>query len=280
MKITKYLLGFALLSLGLTLTSCDQENEGALYKSAFKNVSWEQKALRTVTAESEVTVPVMISRNNGTGNLDVAYTATPSEEGVFTDDCNGTIHFGDGQTTQFVKVKAANLQKGTTYTYTMTLDPGALDADTVLNKNVNKVVVTIVSDYTWVDAGTCIFLDGNFLEEPEEFEVPVLQALENKTIFRIYEPYQHIFAGTDDEPDFEDADDIEFYLNEDGSPKGIKSGGNLGAGYTLEYLDSYPSYCYFLRDGNTFTVGHLIGVDGTPTYVGGFQFIYEVPSLK
>ena len=69
MKLTKYLLGFALLSLGMAMTSCDQENEGAIYNSAFNNVSWEQDEIETTTAEEEIVVPVMITRNHKAGAL-------------------------------------------------------------------------------------------------------------------------------------------------------------------------------------------------------------------
>ena len=42
------------------MTSCDQENEGALYNSTNNNISWEKSAVRTTTAENEIVVPVMI----------------------------------------------------------------------------------------------------------------------------------------------------------------------------------------------------------------------------
>lgn len=277
MRISKYLLGFALLALGMSMTSCDQENEGAIYTSNNKNVSWEQKALSTTTAENEIVVPVMITRNVKDGELTVNYTVENSDPDVLSDDCNGKVTFANGESTAFVRVKAQNMEKGSTYTYTMNLDDATIDPDETLNNVTKSVTVQIISDYTWVDAGTCTFIDGNFSEEGQVEDVPVVKALEatNPLIFRIIEPYQMLFAGTDDEKYFTDADNIEFYLDPQGNPLYIKNGAYV-AGYTIDYFtDQYLRYCYFLREGNLFTVGHLLGVDGTPTYVGGFQFIYD-----
>lgn len=235
--------------------------------------------MSTVTSAEEITVPVMVTRNNTSGELSINYETEASADGIFTDDGNGTVHFAPGVATATINVKASNLQKGTTYTYKMKLDTEKQDVDTVFSKAVQEMVVEIVSDYTWVEAGTCTFIDGNFDGGTAE-DVTVEQALENKTVFRIVEPYQTLFEGTEDEEFFADADNIVFYLNEDGSPNSVKTDAYFGGSYTLMYLSSYPSYCYFECDGNVFTVGHLIGVDGAPTYIGGFQFIYDVPSLQ
>ena len=88
MKMTKYLFGLALLALGMTMASCDKENEGAIYTSAHNNVSWEQKAMETTTAEESIVVPVMITRNTKAGALTVSYTALPS---LATPTCSAMI---------------------------------------------------------------------------------------------------------------------------------------------------------------------------------------------
>ena len=283
MKITKYLFGLALLALGMSMTSCDQENEGALYNSTNNNISWEKSAVTTTTAENEIVVPVMITRNNKSGELTVSYTAEASNADVMSDDCNGKVTFKDGEGTAFVNVKASNLEKGQTYTYTMSLEDAVVDADTVLKNAIKTINVVVVSDYTWVSAGTCTFIDGNFYDDGENTveDVAVIQALENPVMFRIVKPYQSLAAFLESAEDvkyFADSDDIEFYLDENGEPDYIKGGGIMGE-YTLEYFtDMYLSYCYFFREGNVYTVGHLLGVDGVPTYVGGFSFIWDGPA--
>lgn len=265
--------------MSLAMTSCDQDNEGAIYNSAFNNVTWEQAKVSTTTAESEIVVPVMITRNRTNGPLTVNYTAITDDEDVFSDDCNGTVNFADGQGTAFVNVKAKNLDKGLTYTYTMRLaDAAVADVDTNFNKVYQSITVEVVSDYTWVDAGTCTFIDNNFFDAAEVDGVQVVQALENKTIFRIIEPYQALTDGTDDAADFADADNIEFYLNPDGTPNYVK-GPFYVSGYGMEYFTSggYAGYCTFEVEDNHYFVNHLISVDGAVKYLGEFEFIWDAP---
>lgn len=282
MKMTKYLFGLALLALGMSMTSCDQENEGAIYNSAFNNVTWEQKSMSTITAEEEIVVPVMITRNHKDGALTVNYTTEASDPDVLSDDGNGKVTFAAGEATALVNVKATNLEKGQTYTYKMTLDDAAVaDVDTNFNKAYQTITVKIVSDYTWEDAGTCTFIDNNFYDAGTVEGVQVVQALENKTIFRIIKPYQKLTEGTADEADYADADNIEFHLKADGSPDYIV-GPFYVAGYGMEYFTSggYAGYCTFVNQGNYFIVNHLISVDGAVKYLGEFEFIYDVPSLQ
>lgn len=282
MKMTKYLFGLALLALGMTMASCDKENEGAIYTSAHNNVSWEQKAMETTTAEESIVVPVMITRNTKAGALTVSYTAESSDPDVLSDDGNGTVTFADGDATAFVNVKATGMEKGTTYTYTMKLDDGAVaDADPNTNNVKQTVTVTIVSDYTWVDGGVCIFFDRNFADGSTGVEVPVIKALENSSIIRFPNPYLAIYGGNpEDAAYFASSDDITvtfFGEPDDNDNVGEISTGGIMGEYTIEYLpDLYPSYCYFIGENGSYNVGHLIGVDGTPTYVGGFSFIYPV----
>ena len=282
MKMTKYLFGLALLALGMTMASCDKENEGAIYNSAHNNVSWEQKAMGTTTAQENIVVPVMVTRNTKAGALTVSYTTESSDPDVLSDDGNGTVTFADGEATAFVNVKATGMEKGTTYTYTMKLDDGAVaDADPNTNNVKQTVTVTIVSDYTWIDGGVCMFYDRNFGDGTVGAEVPVIKALENSSIIRFPNPFLAIYGGNpEDAVYFADSDDITvtFYDEPDshGNVGEISTGGVMGE-YTIEYLpNDYPSYCYFVGEEGSYTVGHLIGVDGTPKYVGGFSFIYPV----
>lgn len=280
MKITKYLFGLALLALGMSMTSCDQDNEGAIYNPANKNVSWELSKSETTTAEDEIVVPVMITRNIKDGELTVNYTAEASNPQVLSDDCNGRITFANGESVAFVNVKATNLQKGTTYTYTMTLDDAAIDADENLKAN-KTIEVVIISDYTWVEAGTCIFTDN--IEIGEEGEVQMLKALEsdNPLIFRIHEPFQTLYGDGDYAKYFTKDGDIEFTLTPNGDPISIKSGNTIesgGGAYMFYYdADNYPDYCYFEREGNHYYAQGLLVQNGSIKYTAPFEFIYDLP---
>lgn len=278
MKIAKYLLGFALLSLAMT--SCDKDNEGAIYKSAFNNVTWEQASLSTTTAEEDVVVPVMITRNNKSGELTVSYTAEASDSEVLSDDGNGHVTFADGQSAVFVNVKAKGMEKGSTYTYTMKLDNGAVaDVDTNFNKAVQTVKVTIISDYTWVDAGLAHFIDHTETDGGE-CNVQVLMAKEatDPMIFRLHKPYQTLFDGSEDAKVFANDGDFEFTLKPNGDPVALKTG-TLIEGYYVFYYDpiNYSNYCYFEREGNHYYCGGLLLDAGSPRYVAGFEFIYDLP---
>lgn len=278
MKITKYLFGLALLALGMSMTSCDQENEGAIYTPASSNVSWEQKAYSTKTAEETIEVPIMISRATKDGELTVNYTVEASDPEVLSDDHNGKVNFAAGEGMATVKVKAANMEKGTTYTYVMTLDDASAAADENLSA-IKTITIRIESDYTWLDGGTCKFYDFNF-GDGVEGEVEVLKAQENPNIIKLLNPFLALYGEDPDEAEyFKNCDDIivTFYDAPDASGNVGEIGTGLIMGeYTIEYLpSSYPNYCYFHADDNYYTVGHLIGVDGVPTYVGGFDFEYE-----
>ena len=269
--------------MSLALTSCDQDNEGAIYNSANNNVTWELNEMETTTAENDIVVPVMVTRNHKNGAQTVHYTVEASDADVLSDDCNGQVTFADGETTAFVNVKASNMEKGSTYTYTMTLaDADVADADENVN-NVNKeITVTIISDYTWVDAGTAIFIDG-IETDGGECEVQVLQAKEstNPLIFRLHEPYQTLFDGSDDAAYFTEDGDFEFSLTPNGDPISLKSGNIIeskGGAYGFYYDPvNWGNYCYFEREGNHYYVGGLLTVGGAVKYIASFEFIYDLP---
>jgi len=278
MKISKYLLGFALMSLALT--SCNQDNEGAIYESANSNVSWELDEIETTTAENDIVVPVMITRNTKNGALTVHYTVEASDADVLSDDGNGQVTFADGEATAFVNVKASNMEKGSTYTYTMTLDDGAVvDVDENLGGVNQEITVTIVSDYTWIDAGTAHFIDHTE-SDGGECDVQVLMAKESTDplIFRLHEPYQTLFDGDPDAKVFANDGDFEFTLKPNGDPVALKTG-TLIEGYYVFYYDpiNWSNYCYFEREGNHYYCGGLLLDAGSPKYVAGFEFIYDLP---
>ncbi len=278
MKISKYLLGFALMSLALT--SCNQDNEGAIYESANSNVSWELDEIETTTAENDIVVPVMITRNTKNGALTVHYTVEASDADVLSDDGNGQVTFADGEATAFVNVKASNMEKGSTYTYTMKLDDGAVvDTDDNLGGVTQEITVTIISDYTWIDAGTAHFIDG-IESDGGECDVQVLMAKEssNPLIFRLHEPYQTLFDGSADAKNFVNDGDFEFTLKPNGDPIALKTG-TLIEGYYVFYYDpvNYGNYCYFEREDNHYYCGGLLLDAGSPKYLASFEFIYDLP---
>ena len=272
------------------MTSCDKENEGAIFGSGANNVSWETNKVDIVTDDSEVEVPVKISRTNKSGNLTVNYTVKASTDGIFSDDCKGTVTFADGEIMKLVNVKANIKEKGQKYTYTMTFDDATKgDIDQAYSRNLAQEIKISVLQYSWVDAGTCTFIDAVFYDNAVTVpDVQIIRAKESKNpyIFRIVKPYQKLAEYNNFEEDIEffaDAEDIEFYLNEDGSPNSIKETITIVPGDVNFYFyttGGYAGYCKFNYKNGMFIVNHLLDWFGDGPYLGQYAFIWDVPSLQ
>ena len=272
MKISKYLLGFALL--GLALTSCNTDNEGAIYKASDVNVSFENEDLATVTtAENTITVPVRIIRGDKSGAFTATYTTEASEAGIFTDDCNGSVSFADGEAVKVINVTASNMVVGKKYSYKINLSNETLaHADTITKSAVASTKVNIMCDYNWLDAGTATLTDYTWYEEPQSGEVKMLHA-EGTNIYRLVSPLKTLYDGLETGPD---ASNFEFTVdaNKDiNFPDGIYLN---WWGYKM-YYDSgnYSGYCFIEREGNLYGINFLL-LNGTSLYTGGyFEFTYD-----
>lgn len=282
MKKSKYLLGLAFLALGMSMTSCDKENEGAIYNSAFNNVTWEQDKVSTTTAETNLTMPVMITRNHKDGALTVDYTVESSDPEVLSDDCNGKVTFNDGEASTFVNVKATNMEKGETYTYKMKLaDDVVADVDTNFNNVNQEVTITIVSDYTWLAAGTCEFVDVNLFGDnvASEDAVPVFNAKENPVLYKIPNPWPLVYTAPDDVKYFAESSDIKFTLNADYSAGEMMCHGNDVGAYWIYYNPAHASLgenCWFANDGNVFTCSYVLAQGSSVVYYPAyFQFTWD-----
>lgn len=274
MKASKYLFGVALAAAALLATSCDTDNEGTIYRSQSQNVSFENDGSSTTTAQTSITVPVRVIRGNKNGAYTATYTAQASDDGIFSDDAGGSISFADGETAKTINVTASNLAVGQTYTYTLTLTNA--DADTVTQSAITQTVVTIHSEYNWVSAGTCTFIDFNFAEGDEGASVDgvPIQHAEGTNIYRLVEPYRVLYGES--EWSTSNQGNIQFTLNADGSAGSIPSGVfSTFAGYSFYYdAANYGTYCTFTNQGNHFTVGHLLTPDMSSLYIGQFDWIW------
>lgn len=264
------------------MTSCDQENEGAIYNSAFNNVTWEQKSMSTTTAEENLVVPVMITRNHKDGALTVDYTVETNDPEVMSDDCNGKVTFADGSGSAVVNVKATGMEKGETYTYKMTLaDAIVADVDTNFNNVNQEVTVTIVSDYTWLAAGTCEFVDVNLFGDnvASEEAVPVLNAKEMPNLYKIPNPWPLVYTAPDDVKYFAESSDIKFTLNADYSAGEMMCHGNDVGAYWIYYNPAHASLgenCWFANDGNVFTCSYVLAQGSSVVYYPAyFQFTWD-----
>ena len=163
MKINKYILGLAVAVLG-GLSSCNTDAEGTVYNSNLEHVSFDGSSASVSLSvdETSTTIPVTINRGVVTNASTFTFKAVASEEGIFSNDANGSVTFAPGQNSVTFNVKAANLEKEKSYTYKLSLSDDAIEtADTVTGVKQNKVYTIKVSregDWTawekWNKEGT------------------------------------------------------------------------------------------------------------------------------
>lgn len=263
------------MALAMAGTSCDTENKGAIYDASAVNVSFETPAPALITTENpSATTKVRIIRANKQGAFTAHYTAQASEDGIFTDDANGTISFADGEAVKEITVNAANMEKGVTYTYTMTLDDATMAVADTVTKTANRTVkVSILCDYNWLAAGTCSITDATWYEDPLTHDDIPIQHAEGTDIYRIVSPLYYLYNGKEKDPD---KSHLQFTLNSDKSIT-IEDGVHLNWwGYNMYYdTANYGSYCYIEQEDNTYAVNFLL-LNGSDLYTGGyFEFTWN-----
>lgn len=149
----KYLFGLALFA-GLALTSCNTDNEGALYHPSVQNVSFEASAPAQITVSSSSTeIPVRLVRAQTTDAYTAHYTLT-DPKGIFTDANGGQVTFEKGMAEAIVTLKANNMEIGNAYSATLQLSKADVEqADTLTNSAIAKTTISVMCDYNWVSVG-------------------------------------------------------------------------------------------------------------------------------
>lgn len=272
MRISKYIVGMALACCAI-FTSCDKDNEGAIYTTSFQNVSFEQEAPNTVTtSEESVVVPVRLTRSIASGAYTASFEIESEDNGIFSVDGN-SVTFNDGEGVAFINLKASNLVKGSDYACTITLSgDAAATADTITNTQITQTLIKVHSDYNWVAAGTCKFIDWNFCEDEENgdsAEGVLIENGEGSNVYRIVNPFPAVYgssAGTGN---------ITFTLADDGNIELTEGRHAAAFGYTVYYdTANYAGYCNTSHEGNHYEVNHLL-LAGSSLYLGSFEFIWD-----
>lgn len=149
----KYLFGLALFA-GLALTSCNTDNEGALYHPSVQNVSFEASAPAQITVSSSSTeIPVRLVRAQTTDAYTAHYTLT-DPKGIFTDANGGQVTFEKGMAEAIITLKANNMEIGNAYSATLQLsEADKAQADTLTNSAIAKTTISVMCDYNWVSVG-------------------------------------------------------------------------------------------------------------------------------
>lgn len=187
MKIGKYIIGLSFMVVGL-LTSCNQDNVGAIYTPTSQNVSFEfDEPSQVLAKSSSVDVPVRVTRSLTDGSYTAHYTISGNEDGIFSDANGGQVTFEDGQAVAVINLKAQNMEGGEEYDVTLNLsDADVATADKNLNNSNAKTVISVKCDYAWGEK-----LKGHQMSQFfggadwDQF----IQKAEGFNVYKLLEPY-------------------------------------------------------------------------------------------
>lgn len=196
MKLGKYILGLALIAVGLT--SCDQDNVAAIYEPTMANISFMNAESSTVTKDFSVTIPVALSRaiTNGDYTANVTLTDAPANVSLKSQQ----VTFANGEGIAYAYVEFKDMEPGETYTCTVNLSAAdAQTANTEFGEQLTKSTVSVQCDFNWEELGNGFYSSPEWWEE--EFYVPVIHA-KGTNIYRM--------IGL-----FQDGYDIQFTINAD-----------------------------------------------------------------
>lgn len=169
----KVFLGLALLA-GFALTSCNTDNEGALYSPSSQNVSFEvEEGSQILTQNATLSIPVRLIRANANGGSYTAhYTLTPENEGIFTDASGGQVTFENGKAETTILINAANMEKGNVYKAKLKLsDADIAQADTITNSAIAETIINVKCDWNWVSVGKGHYDSPEWWEEDYDVNI-------------------------------------------------------------------------------------------------------------
>ena len=267
MKLGKYILGLALIAVGLT--SCDQDNKGAIYEPKVQNISFIAAEQSTLTDQTVIEIPVAISRamTNGTYTANVTLSDACDEMSLKSNQ----VTFADGEGVAYATVVVSGMKQGNEYSGTLNLsDADKSTANPDFGEQLTSATVHVMCDYNWVSAGTCTFVDYTWEDGYEAENVPIENG-EGSNVYRIVAPLAHVYTASyvDGRGD---TSDWQFYLNSDGTIT-CDEGALLNYwGYYMYFTSSYPDYCFIAKDGNTYDVNFLL-LSGSSLYTGG-RFVF------
>ena len=269
MKLGKYILGLALIAVGLT--SCDQDNIGAIYEPTQANISFLASELSTLTDQTSIEVPVALGRAMTQGSYTASITLDANSDCVSLK--NDKVTFNDGEGVAYATVVVNGMQQGNEYVATLTLsDKDKETANTEFGQQITTSTVSVMCDYNWIDAGTCDLYDYTSamfgLPAPTVAKgVRVING-EGSNVYRIIDPMEALFPGDPDN----DHDALEFTLTN--GKMNFTEGLHVSYwGYYIYYVPSqYGGYCFVEDDGNTHDFNFLL-YDAGDLYAGGRMVI-------
>ena len=250
MKLGKYILGLALVAA--SLTSCDQDNIGAIYEPTVANISFLAPQQSTLTDQATLEVPVAIGRaiTNGTYTASVTLEGAPANMTLKSNQ----VTFNDGEGIAYAVIVVNGMEPGNNYSGKLTLSAADVaTANQDFGEQMVSTTVNVMCDYNWIELGEGFYSSPEWWEE--EFYVPIMHA-EGTGIYRI--------IGL-----FEEGYDIEFTIAADNK----------------DYVDPQPSWyhssygdIYLVGDANDTADGYA-GTYNPATKTVTFILYHYVPGL-
>ena len=224
----KYIFGLALMA-GFFLTSCDTDNEGAIYNPSWQNISFEKaNANQLLTQDATLSIPVRLIRSNVSETYTAHYSLTSEQEGIFTDNGGGQVTFEKGKNDAIVTLTANNMQKGTLYEATLTLsDADKAQADTITNGAITATKISVMCDWNWILQGTGHYSSPEWWEDDFDREIVLAEGSSPK-LYRII----GLFA---------DGYDIEFTITDDNKVFVVDQPSWKHSSYGTVYLCGYAN---------------------------------------
>ena len=251
MKLGKYILGLALIAVGLT--SCDQDNVGAIYEPTQANITFMGAEQSTLTKDFNITVPVALSR----AIKDVDYTANVTlGEGAPANVTlkSNQVTFPAGEGIAYAYVEFKDMMPGEVYTCNLNLSAAdAGTANTDFGEQITTTAVSVQCDFDWIELGNGFYSSPDFWEE--EFDVPVIQA-KGTNIYRMIGLFQSGY-------------DIQFTINADNT---------VTVPAQAAWVHSSYGKCWLVGDANDTADGYA-GTYDPATKKVTFILYHYVPGL-
>ena len=139
-------------------------------------------------------------------------------------------------------------------------------------------MIKIHSDYNWVSAGSCLFVDYTFSDSDNgdaARDVPIINA-EGTNLYRIVQPFMAVYGKGGN--GFSVDTSIEFTMNADYSINLVHDEDGIvvtADQYDFVWVDKYvPDYCNVVNNGNVYQAS-MLGLVSGEGYYTGFSFAFQ-----